>query len=397
MWISLNWYIGLGFPFGMLHWIEKQVPLMHIGMFMILAATVPLLKAWIWNVGKASIISSRRTTICLENHVEWRDVIHVPGMTSFTIVSSTIWITSPCKLTQMAGQTNPHGVLVCMGVKQSVDSGTRKQQKEVSWQCSMTSINVTYALTFIGTNCRNIWKVSISKGQLKCLILWLHLTHSLVIKIAPNVKWTKCKTLLALVLANTRWKNLSSTGPHCCHQLFIGWQGDGFAWTEGIWCHHNQPPWLFPKRAEAKLAPWQRGGWLLKDKGYVLCNANSCNQTATWYGWMKGLHKDFGFVFRQRVQQIFVRWIIFVGDKLRFYEKQKQGKDKTCLGDRTEQSTRDAHPPLYSIDNLDHMIKNASNWYIMWKYRHAPYLHAKSIRIIAAYDMYIECCDGLLS
>ncbi len=27
---------------------------------------------------------------------------------------------------------------------------------------------------------------------------------------------------------------------------------------------------------------------------------------------------------------------------------------------------------------------------------HAPYLHAKSMGIIAAYDMYNECCDGLL-
>ena len=31
-----------------------------------------------------------------------------------------------------------------------------------------------------------------------------------------------------------------------------------------------------------------------------------------------------------------------------------------------------------------------------WKYWHAPYLHAKSMGIIAAFDMYNECCDGLL-
>jgi hypothetical protein len=42
------------------------------------------------------------------------------------------------------------------------------------------------------------------------------------------------------------------------------------------------------------------------------------------------------------------------------------------------------------------MIKNTSNGYITWKYWHAPYLHAKSMGIIAAYDMYNECCDGLL-
>ncbi len=42
------------------------------------------------------------------------------------------------------------------------------------------------------------------------------------------------------------------------------------------------------------------------------------------------------------------------------------------------------------------MQKNTNNRYITWKYWHAPYLHAKSMGIIAAYDMYNECCDGLL-
>ena len=42
------------------------------------------------------------------------------------------------------------------------------------------------------------------------------------------------------------------------------------------------------------------------------------------------------------------------------------------------------------------MIKNTGNHYITWKYWHAPYLHAQSLGIIAAYDMYIECCEGNL-
>jgi hypothetical protein len=42
------------------------------------------------------------------------------------------------------------------------------------------------------------------------------------------------------------------------------------------------------------------------------------------------------------------------------------------------------------------MIKNESNQYITWKYWHAPYLHAKSMGLIAAYDMYNEFCDCLL-
>lgn len=48
----------------------------------------------------------------------------------------------------------------------------------------------------------------------------------------------------------------------------------------------------------------------------------------------------------------------------------------------------------YGLDNADHMIKNTGNRYITWKYWHAPYLHAQSLGIIAAYDMYIECCEG---
>jgi len=46
------------------------------------------------------------------------------------------------------------------------------------------------------------------------------------------------------------------------------------------------------------------------------------------------------------------------------------------------------------IDAADHMIKNAGIRYITWKYWHAPYLHALSLGVIAAYDMYRECCDG---
>jgi len=50
----------------------------------------------------------------------------------------------------------------------------------------------------------------------------------------------------------------------------------------------------------------------------------------------------------------------------------------------------------YGIDNTDHMIKLAAISYISWKYWHASYLHGKAMGVIAAYDMYRECCDGLL-
>ena len=50
----------------------------------------------------------------------------------------------------------------------------------------------------------------------------------------------------------------------------------------------------------------------------------------------------------------------------------------------------------YGLDNADYMVKNASNQFISRKYWHSPYRHAITLGIIAAYDMYIECCEGNL-
>ncbi|KAL7529487.1 hypothetical protein ACHAXR_004154 [Thalassiosira sp. AJA248-18] len=50
----------------------------------------------------------------------------------------------------------------------------------------------------------------------------------------------------------------------------------------------------------------------------------------------------------------------------------------------------------WAIDSVDHMIMIAMVRYITWKYWHAPYLHCLSMAITAAYDMYIECCEGKL-
>jgi hypothetical protein len=48
------------------------------------------------------------------------------------------------------------------------------------------------------------------------------------------------------------------------------------------------------------------------------------------------------------------------------------------------------------MDSLDHMIKNAGIKYITHTYWHLPYLHALSLAVIAAHDMYNKCCDGEL-
>lgn len=50
----------------------------------------------------------------------------------------------------------------------------------------------------------------------------------------------------------------------------------------------------------------------------------------------------------------------------------------------------------YAVDNVDHMIKNASMRFISWKYWHAAYNHAHSMVVVITYDMYQQACDGLL-
>ncbi len=202
-----------------------------------------------------------------------------------------------------------------MVVKQLFDSETRKQPKEVSWRCSMTSMDITHMHIFISTSCRNNQKISINKGQLKCLILWRRWTDSLFMEIAPNVKQPKFKTLLALVLRSSRWEKtilyhptLLLTTISWVTMWWISFDGRGMA----------QPLILLPKRAEGNFAPWQSGGWLPKGKGYAFCNANSCYQTATCYGRIKGLHKDFGFILVNGCSKYLWGEQSSVGDKLCF-------------------------------------------------------------------------------
>ncbi len=74
-----------------------------------------------------------------------------------------------------------------------------------------------------------------------------------------------------------------------------------------------------------------------------------------------------------------------------------KGKTKRVWGIEQNKARETYLRHYYSINNfLDHMINNTSIRYIMWTFWHAPYLHAKSMGIIASYDMYNECCDGLL-
>ena len=48
------------------------------------------------------------------------------------------------------------------------------------------------------------------------------------------------------------------------------------------------------------------------------------------------------------------------------------------------------------IDVLDGRIQNAHIFYKVWKYWHSPINHCLDITIASAYNIYLECCEGLL-
>ena len=74
-----------------------------------------------------------------------------------------------------------------------------------------------------------------------------------------------------------------------------------------------------------------------------------------------------------------------------------QGSNKRTWGIEQNEG-RGAYLGLYwAIDSLDHMIKIEMIRYITWKFWHAPYQHFLAMGVVAAYDMYIECCEGELN
>ena len=51
----------------------------------------------------------------------------------------------------------------------------------------------------------------------------------------------------------------------------------------------------------------------------------------------------------------------------------------------------------YRIDTIDHLIQNTNMFYRSWKYWHSPMIHGKSLAVVVAYEMYLECCEGKLN
>ena len=59
---------------------------------------------------------------------------------------------------------------------------------------------------------------------------------------------------------------------------------------------------------------------------------------------------------------------------------------------------RELYLGTYSrIDSIDHLIKNCRLKYRSWKYWHSPMLHATSLAIVIAYDMYLEVAVGKIA
>ena len=60
-------------------------------------------------------------------------------------------------------------------------------------------------------------------------------------------------------------------------------------------------------------------------------------------------------------------------------------------------AARELYLGTYSrIDSIDHLIKNCRMKYRSWKYWHSPMLHATSLAIVVAYDIYLEINEGKL-
>ncbi len=83
---------------------------------------------------------------------------------------------------------------------------------------------------------------------------------------------------------------------------------------------------------------------------------------------------------------------------LQLYVKHRErgrGADKRVWAIEQNEAREAYLNHYYGMDVADHMIKNTANKYITWKYWHSAYLRAQLV-VVAVYDMYKECCEGLL-
>ena len=81
-----------------------------------------------------------------------------------------------------------------------------------------------------------------------------------------------------------------------------------------------------------------------------------------------------------------------------YVSKKDRGKreDKLVWGIEQNEGRETYLGHYFGVHLADHMIQNANIRYITWRFWHMPFLHALSMGVLAAYDMYNECCDGNL-
>ncbi len=78
------------------------------------------------------------------------------------------------------------------------------------------------------------------------------------------------------------------------------------------------------------------------------------------------------------------------------HRERGRGADKRAWAIKQNEARETYLNHYYGMDVADHMIKNTVSKYITLKYWHSAYLHVQSMVVVAAFDMYKECCEGLL-
>ena len=71
-----------------------------------------------------------------------------------------------------------------------------------------------------------------------------------------------------------------------------------------------------------------------------------------------------------------------------------KGKNKRTWGIEMNDARRLYLSTYFTIDVVDHLLKNANIFYRVWKYWHAPMNHCFAMILVLAHSIYQECCEG---
>ena len=79
-----------------------------------------------------------------------------------------------------------------------------------------------------------------------------------------------------------------------------------------------------------------------------------------------------------------------------FVEIRERGRGETKMvwGIEMNDARRIYLSTYFTINVVDHLLKNAAIFYRIWKYWHAPKNHGFAMVIVLAYGLYEECCEG---